>query len=76
MNAELIKQDLLDLKNSINAKIDSIILNLTSLPAAPKPIKLEMTAAANGLTYEQYKESGWTDEQMITAGIAQKPIFA
>lgn len=42
-------------------------------PAAPQLI---MTAAANGATYEQYKALGWTDEQMIAQGVAQKPTFA
>ena len=38
--------------------------------------QLITTAAAGGMTYEQYKAAGWTDEQMITAGVAQKPSFS
>ena len=46
-------------------------------PAAPAaPAQLIMTAAANGVTYDQYKAQGWTDEQMIAAGVAQQPTFA
>ena len=47
-------------------------------PATPPPAApgLIMTAAANGMTYQQYKDAGWSDEQMITNGIAQKPSFA
>lgn len=46
-------------------------------PAAPAaPAQLIMTAAANGVTYEQYKAQGWSDEQMIAAGVAQQPTFA
>lgn len=48
-------------------------------PAAPAPAPtagLIMTAAANGMTYQQYKDAGWSDEQMIANGIAQKPSFA
>lgn len=44
-------------------------------PAAPAP-SLVMTAAANGMSYEQYKDAGWTDEQMIANGVAMKPSFA
>lgn len=36
---------------------------------------LTMTAAANGVTYEQYKDAGWSDEQMISGGVAQRPSF-
>ncbi len=43
-------------------------------PATPP--QLIMTAASNGMTYDQYKAAGWTDEQMIANGIAQKPSFA
>ena len=39
-------------------------------PAAPAPAGLVMTAAANGATAEQYRASGWNDEQMIAAGVA------
>jgi hypothetical protein len=44
--------------------------------AAPQPAKLQMTAKANGVTYQQYIDAGWSDEQMITAGVAIKPSFA
>jgi len=46
-------------------------------PAAPAaPATLTMTAAANGLTYQQYVDAGWSDDQMIQAGVAIKPSFA
>ena len=46
-------------------------------PVAPvAPAQLIMTVAANGMTYQQYKDAGWTDEQMIAQGVAQKPSFA
>lgn len=34
----------------------------------PKPAR-QMTAAANGATYEQYVAAGWSDAQMIQAGL-------
>lgn len=37
---------------------------------------LQMTAAANGVTYEAYKQRGWTDDQLIQNGLAIKPSFA
>jgi len=54
----------------------------TPVPAPPsvkditRPTELIMTAAANGSTYEQYKQAGWSDDQMIAQGIAQRPSFA
>lgn len=45
-------------------------------PAAPVIASLTMTAAANGTTYQQYVDAGWSDEQMIQAGVAIKPSFA
>jgi hypothetical protein len=35
-------------------------------PAAPPaaPVR-QMTAAANGVTYEAYRQAGWTDEQLV-----------
>lgn len=35
---------------------------------APEPVK-QMTEAAGGVTYDAYIASGWTDEQMIEAGV-------
>lgn len=41
------------------------------------PAQLTMTAAANGVTYEQYMATpGWTDEMLIAQGLAIKPSFA
>jgi len=40
------------------------------------PIALQMTAAANGNTYEQLKAQGYSDEQMLVNGWAIKPSFA
>jgi hypothetical protein len=37
---------------------------------------LQMTAAANGVTYEAYKQQGWTDDQLIQNGLAIRPSFA
>jgi len=45
-------------------------------PPAPAPA-LQMTAAANGVTYETYMATpGWTDELLIAQGLAIKPSFA
>lgn len=40
-------------------------------PPAPPPVPSGpiMTAAANGVTYEAYRASGWSDQQMIAAGV-------
>lgn len=38
------------------------------MPAAPAPAK-QMTAAANGLTYQQYIAAGWTDVQLVQNGL-------
>lgn len=35
---------------------------------APAPAR-QMTAAANGLTYEQYIAAGWNDQQLIAGGL-------
>ena len=44
---------------------------------APAPVALVMTAAANGVTYEQYMATpGWTDEMLIAQGLAIRPSFA
>jgi hypothetical protein len=40
---------------------------ILNAPAAP-PARV-MLPAANGLSYEQYKSAGWTDEQMVQNGI-------
>ena len=47
-------------------------------PAAPAaPVALTMTAAANGVTYEQYMATpGWTDQMLLDQGLAIKPSFA
>lgn len=44
------------------------------VPAAPVPAAPQfiMTAAANGLTREQYHSGGWTDEQLIAHGLMQQ----
>jgi hypothetical protein len=39
------------------------------LNAPPSPSTRVMTPKANGITYEQYKQAGWTDEQMIVEGV-------
>lgn len=39
-------------------------------PAAPAaPVGRQMTAAANGVTYEAYQQAGWSDDQLIQAGM-------
>lgn len=39
-------------------------------PAAPAaPVGRQMTAAANGVTYEAYQAAGWTDDQLVQAGM-------
>ena len=47
-------------------------------PSAPAaPVALQMTAAANGVTYEQYMATpGWTDQMLLDQGLAIKPSFA
>jgi hypothetical protein len=42
---------------------------ILNVPPAPAPKIPAMTAKANGITYEQYKQAGWTDEQMIAEGV-------
>ena len=42
-------------------------------PAPPAAPAHQMTAAANGLTYEQYQAKGWSDEQLIAAGMMHPP---
>lgn len=39
-------------------------------PAAPAARTLQMTPKANGATAEQYRASGWTDDQMVAQGVA------
>lgn len=39
-------------------------------PPAPAPVKV-MTAKANGVSYEDYIKSGWTDELLIQHGFMQ-----
>lgn len=43
-------------------------------PAAPAA--LQMTAAANGATYEAMIAAGWTDDMMLAQGMAIRPSFA
>ena len=57
-------------------------------PAAPQPptpptppqapaasAQLAMTTAANGMTYQQYVDAGWSDDQMVAGGVAIRPSF-
>jgi hypothetical protein len=45
-------------------------------PQAPAPA-LQMTALANGVTYEAYMAQGdWTDDMLIAHGLAIRPSFA
>lgn len=85
MNTETIVKELTDLKNIVTEMINNIIEIVTPKPEAPPappvqapvtPVELIMTAAANGATYQQYKDAGWTDEQMIQQGIATAPVVA
>lgn len=48
----------------------SQMFNTVDTPASSQ---LTMTDKANGATYEQFIESGWTDQQMIENGMAVKP---
>ena len=46
-------------------------------PAPAAPVALQMTAAANGVTYEQYMATpGWTDQMLLDQGLAIKPSYA
>jgi len=48
-----------------------------ALAPALAPVQLVMTAAANGVTYEQYMATaGWTDQMLIDQGLAILPSFA
>jgi hypothetical protein len=38
-------------------------------PAPPAPTGPVMTAAANGATYQQYVQAGWSHAQMVAAGL-------
>ena len=40
---------------------------------APEIPQFTMTALANGLTREQYKAAGWTDEALIAAKMMNAP---
>lgn len=55
-------------------------INIEGEPAAPAAPAAApafvMTAAANGLTREQYHAAGWTDEQLIQNGMMIAPSFA
>ena len=42
-------------------------------PAPPVADQFVMTAAANGVTREQYHAAQWTDEQLIANGLMQPP---
>jgi uncharacterized protein YcnI len=45
--------------------------------AAPAPVALQMTAAANGVSLEQYLATpGWTEQMLLDQGLAIKPSFA
>jgi len=46
-------------------------------PATPPAaaVGLIMTPAANGMSYEQYREAGWSDEQMIAGGVGMSASF-
>jgi hypothetical protein len=48
------------------------------VPSAPAaPVALQMTAAANGVTYEAYMATpGWTDQMLLDQGLAIRPSFA
>lgn len=49
----------------------------TPVPAPPPaPTDYMMTAAAAGVTRQQYHDQGWTDEQLIQQGLMQKMSFA
>lgn len=39
-----------------------------SVPAAPMSPVYNMTAAADGISYEDYRKAGWTDEQLLQHG--------
>ena len=54
--------------------VDQMFANVNGA-APPAPAQLIMTAAANGMTYQQYLDAGWNDQQMIDGGVAQKPSF-
>lgn len=50
---------------------------VTPAPVAPAPVALQMTAAANGVTLEQYLATpGWTEQMLIDQGLAIRPSFA
>jgi len=55
--------------------VDQMFSNVNGAVGQPVQAELIMTTAANGMSYEQYKTAGWTDEQMISGGVAQKPSF-
>lgn len=42
-------------------------------PPAPAAPQYQMTAAANGMTRDQYIAAGWSDEQLIANGLMQPP---
>jgi len=49
----------------------------TAVAAPAPPAQLQMTAAANGVTLEQYLATpGWTEQMLIDQGLAIRPSFA
>ena len=44
--------------------------------AGEAPAQFVMTAAANGLTREEYHASGWSDEQLVQNGLMISPSFS
>ena len=75
----------LDNKPTVDQMFASISGGATNVPPVPgvtppappaPPAQLVMTAAAAGVTYEQYMATpGWTDEMLIAQGLAIKPSF-
>jgi hypothetical protein len=41
----------------------------TPVAAAPMPVARQMTAKANGFTYEQLIAAGWNDANLIAQGL-------
>jgi len=42
----------------------------THVPVAPTPMRIQILPSANGVTYEQFRMLGMTDDQLISKGLA------
>ena len=80
ISEEILKRldEAIEVDSNLTILLAALKADIATAPADPPPppaapAQLIMTAAANGMTYDQYKAAGWTDDQMITGGVATAP---